>query len=196
MEVRCKYRDLDWGETQPGWMWDVNLGGLDGIQTQPGWMWNDNLWTWMKVRWYMDGGWYNILLIWIEVGQEEDADEMQILKPGWVWYSVCMELRCDLDGSEMQYNGPAWSWNGTWMLVRWWYLDMDSVGQEQVRCTSWYPGGFRLSPEFILIYNSGDLVRDDIHLLGFGLVWDSTWMEVRCIYKGPHGVETLCGWKW
>ena len=61
----------------------------------------------------MDGG--DILLTWIKVGQEEDADEMQILKPGWVWDSVFMELRCDLDGSEMQYNGPAWRWNGTWM---------------------------------------------------------------------------------
>ena len=60
-------------------------------------------------------GWYNILLTWIKVGQEEDADEMQILKPGRVWDSVFMELRCDLDGSEMQYNGPAWRWNGTWM---------------------------------------------------------------------------------
>ena len=60
-------------------------------------------------------GWYNILLTLIKVGQEEDADEMQILKPDWVWDSVCMELRCDMDGSEMQYNGSAWSWNGTWM---------------------------------------------------------------------------------
>ena len=44
------------------------------------------------------------------------------------------------------------------------------MGQEQVRCKSWYPDGFRLSPEFILICNSGYLVGDDTHLLGFGLV--------------------------
>ena len=193
MEVRCKYRDLDWGETQPGWMWDVNLGGLDGIQTQPGWMWSENLWTWMKVRWYMDGG--DIIFFW----------------PWLRWDRKRMSMRCkfwNLAGFE---TVSVWSWDATWMGVRSNTMDLHEV--EMVHGCRWDNGiwiwiqwdrskldanldGFRLSPEFIPICNSGDLVRDDTHLLGFGLVWYSTSMEVRCIYKGPHGVETLCGWKW
>ena len=116
MEVRCKYRDLEWGETRPGWMWDVNLGGLGGIQTEPGWMWNENLWPWMKVRWYMDGN--EIIFFW----------------PGLRWDRKRMPMRCkfwNLAGFE---TVSVWSWDATWWdTILWtcmkvkWYMDVGEI---------------------------------------------------------------------
>ena len=58
MEMRCKYQDLDWAETRPGWSWDFNMGacmevkceygGLDWIEIQPRWRRDANLWTLME----------------------------------------------------------------------------------------------------------------------------------------------------
>ena len=126
MEVRCKYRDLDWGETRPGWMWDVNLGGLDGIQTQPGWIWNENLWIWMKVRWYMDGG--DIIFFWpgliffifsstLVLTSSYRRSLYTFYSTGLRWDRKRMPMRCkfwNLAGFETVF---VWGWDATSMGV-------------------------------------------------------------------------------
>ena len=58
MEVRCKYQDLDWGETRPGWSWDFNMVACmdwNGGETSPCCCSEANTWTWVEVRHDLDG---------------------------------------------------------------------------------------------------------------------------------------------
>ena len=59
MEVRCKYQDLDWGETRPGWSRDFNMGAwleLVGGDMLLGWRWDANIGIWMEARCNMEVG--------------------------------------------------------------------------------------------------------------------------------------------
>ena len=86
--------------------------------------------TWMGVRWEsrdLDGSerihgwrWGNILRLWIQVGLDQDGGEIYILKPGWVWDGVSMDLKYNcwyLAGGE---TSPGWRWDAnieTWIEV-------------------------------------------------------------------------------
>ena len=103
--VRCKYRELDWGETQTGGVWDVNLGGVDGFETLPG---SERVYGWRRG---------NILWLWIQIGQGQDGSEMYIwnlceceMVSLWIWDAIVgawLEVRCHLDGGYMQLWGPG-----------------------------------------------------------------------------------------
>ena len=102
MEVRHKCKDLDWGGTQHGCSWDLDMGicmgvrceygDLDGFEMRTWWRRDANLWTLMEVRRLMDGG------------------ETRILWPGfhwnrtWVWDGAWVELKCNLWGPECRWH--------------------------------------------------------------------------------------------
>ena len=106
---------------------------LEGGETQvpaPGWNWHVNLVTRMEVRWHIEGSDASILesgFRWVRTCMAL----RHILKPGWVWDSGWLNLRCnfvDLDGGEMYIFNHGWAWDGagvelrcnlwTWMEVR------------------------------------------------------------------------------
>ena len=127
MEVRCKYQDLDWGETWPGWSWDFNMHGcLYGGEM---WIWGPGLnWdaTSMEERCKVmdldgDGSWMKARqescdLNFVE--QDQDGSLTHILKPGCVSDGAWVDLRCNLGGLE-------WRWNITLLLFRGKYMDLD-----------------------------------------------------------------------
>ena len=104
MEVRCKYQDLDWGETRPEWSWDFNMGAcmevrceygaLDWIEMQPRLGKDANLWTLMETvhGWRRDKN----LVTWISLSRTR----MEVWRTYW-----------NLDGFEMV---PGWIWDATW----------------------------------------------------------------------------------
>ena len=104
MEVRCKYQDLDWGETWPGWSWDFNMGAcmevrceygaLDWIEMQPRWRRDANLWTLMETvhEWRREKN----LVTRISFSRTR----MEVWRTYW-----------NLDGFEMV---PGWIWDATW----------------------------------------------------------------------------------
>ena len=104
MEVRCKYQDLDWGETRPGWSRDFNMGAcmevrceygaLDWIEMQPRLGRDANLWTLMETvhGWRRDMN----LVTWISLSRTR----MEVWRTYW-----------NLDGFEMV---SGWIWDATW----------------------------------------------------------------------------------
>ena len=126
--IELRY-DLDGSEMAPGWNWSTDLQrlmedrwDLEGGETQVSapWNWRVNLVTRMEVRWYMEGSDASILesgFRWVRTCMELK----HILKPGWVWYGVCLNLRCnfaDLDGGETYVFNPGWAWDGAWVELR------------------------------------------------------------------------------
>ena len=104
MEVRCKYQDLDWGETRPGWSWDFNMGacmevrceygGLDWIEMQSWWRRDAYLWPLMETvdGWRRDKN----LVTWISLSRTR----MEVRRTYW-----------NLDGFEVVLG---WIWDATW----------------------------------------------------------------------------------
>ena len=162
----------------------------------PGWSWDTNPATWMQVRGNILGGemqtsWHGsgFDVTWIEVKHKYRHLGGAEMGPGlswgahhetWIWWDgTRMELGCnflDLDGCGMQLSGHVLRWNVVCMDERrdagdtgpGWRWDANLCTLMEVR---WYTDGVNTS------------------ILGFGFLWDRTWMEVRYTFLKP-------GWVW
>ena len=198
-------------------MWDVNLGGLDGIQTQPGWMWNGSLWTWMKVRWYMDGG--DIIFFWPGLRWDRKRMPMRCkfwnlvgfeTVSLWSWDATWMRVRCntmDLHEGEM-VHGCRWD-NDIWILIQWDRSKLDAHLDTRMAC------GYTLIRIWSGMRLDLDGWRWDVYLRGlmelrrcvggsdkhggmFAPKWSwyaiiVTWIKLRCDINAS---EMLLEWRW
>ena len=137
--------------------------------------------------------WY---VIWVEVRQYRDRDDIRTFWPGYRWGRTWMEikrtsmgLRWDLGVAELHFSGHGWRWDVTGMEVRCKYQDLD-----------W--GEAR--PGWSWDFNMGTCMEamETVH----GWRWDNnlvTWislsrtrMEVRRTYWNLDGFEMVPGWIW
>ena len=90
LELGRNFRDLDGGETSPGWSSDTNIWTWIWVicNLQPRWRWDMNIGTGMELRIELDGG------------------EMHICAPKWRWDGT--QVSHDLDSYE---TGPGWRWD-------------------------------------------------------------------------------------
>ena len=106
IKVRHKYQDLHWGDTRPGWRWDVNLRYLEGNDMEHKLGWAIHPQNWMGVSWYLD----EIVL--------------QICRAGWKrgrrWDTIIgtrMEVRSepsDPHGGQMVHGRKWFKYIGIW----------------------------------------------------------------------------------
>ena len=224
MELRCKFRELDGGDTSPGWWWDAdirtwvevkrNLGewlgwrwdralievyhtssDLDGGETWPGLRWRMNIRTWMELRHCLEGG------------------VMWLYGPGLGWDSTCMEVRLKSLDPDPDEIGPGWRSGGTWKEVMqvYWNLDSDGTGPVWSWDISWNLGEFDMVAAWIwdailrtwMEVRRTSLILDELEMVpgwswdaicGPGWRWDVTKMEVKWKYKDVDWDKVLPGW--
>ena len=216
MELRCKFRELDGGDTPPGWWWDADIRTWVWGETQPWWM------AWLEVRQGIDrGAPYSFRpgcrwdVTWVEVTHEyRDLDGVETLSGGrcdvtiWTWIG----LRQYMYGGETKIVGPGSRWDRTWMELRhcleggvmWLYgpgLGWDSTCME-VRLKSLDPDPDEIGPGWrwdtyleSLMALWGCLYGAEVQFWGLGWRWDVTWMEMRHKHKDLDWSEKPHGWK-
>ena len=152
MEVRCKFKDLNWGETRPGWSWDFNMGvcievrceygGLDWIEIQPRWRRDANLWTLMETvhgwRWGTNlATWTSLSRTRMEVRRTYwNLDGFEMV-PGWIWDATWG------DWNQVKYHlvqgqiyGPGLRWDAIWMGRRREFMSLD-WGKTSISGNAW-----------------------------------------------------------
>ena len=183
--------------------WDLGLrvwGDLKAAQMQfsgPGWRGEINLGAWLGVRcksWDLAEG---------EMGHGLGRDSHL---ETWI--------RCNGTTSRIQLSWPGLTWDVTWIVVRCEYRDLHGRGkgegemrifvlrwnlngtQKGVTQESWGLNAGDTGPGWRWYANLCTLMEvrwytDRVYasILGFGFLWDRTWMEVRCTFLKP-------GWVW
>ena len=116
MKMGRKCRDLDWGDTRPGWRLDVNLWaqmemrwGVDGDET--------HISNWIWVRWNLDRCEPRYESLWEKNFWTLDGGDAI---PGWrsdknsgTW----MKVRQHLGWGEMQISRAGLGWDVNWRDV-------------------------------------------------------------------------------
>ena len=183
--------------------WDLGMrvwGDLKAAQMQfsgPGWRGEINLGAWLGVRcksWDLAEG---------EMGHGLGRDSHL---ETWI--------RCNGTTSRIELSWPGLTWDVTWIVVRCEYRDLHGrakgEGEMRIFVLRWSLNGTQkgVTQESCGL-NAGDTgpgwrwdanlctlmeVRwytDRVYasILGFGFLWDRTWMEVRCTFLKP-------GWVW
>ena len=163
----------------------------------------------MKVRWYMERGDTSILKSWFRSNRvcvefrrtSWNLHEFEMLAGwisdavlwiwfGWSWNAILwtwLEVSRHQDGGETQTSGPEFSWETTQMEKRDTSRSL-AGGEMQILRLGWGEMGHGLSWDSHLeTWIHCNVTTSRIQLSWPGLMWDVTWIVVRCDYRDLDG---------